>query len=64
MKKSILIIILFISVTIFAQQADDIIGKYHLTNGLDVEIFKDGNRYNGKIIALNDYPEVKDIMNK
>ena len=63
MKKSILIIVLFISATVFAQQADDIIGKYHLPNGLDVEIFKDGNRYNGKIIALNDYPETKDIKN-
>jgi hypothetical protein len=63
MKKRILIIVLLISVTIFAQQADDIIGKYHLPNDLDIEIFKESSKYSGKIIALNNYPETKDIKN-
>ncbi|HDO27179.1 MAG TPA: DUF2147 domain-containing protein [Bacteroidetes bacterium] len=39
----------------FAQQADDIIGKYHLPNKLDVEIFKVDGKYFGKIIALNGF---------
>lgn len=53
---------LFTSI-IFAQQADDIIGKYHLPNGLDIAIFKEGKTYSGKIIALNNYPETKDVKN-
>jgi len=48
-----------------AQQADEIIGKYHLPNELDIEIFKNNNTYSGKIIALNNYKEgqIKDINN-
>jgi len=42
----------------FAQKADDVIGKYHLPNDLDVEIYKAGaNKYNGKIIALNGFED-------
>ena len=64
MKKfKFTLFIVLISTTIFAQQADDIIGEYHLPNGLDVEIYKEGNSYSGKIIALNEYPETKDIKN-
>ena len=63
MIKIISLFILFFTTTIFAQQADDIVGKYHLPNDLDVEIFKDGKTYSGKIIALNNYPEKKDIKN-
>ena len=47
----------FIILAAFSQQADDIIGKYHLPNDLDVEIFKEGEKYFGKIIALNNYEE-------
>ena len=47
--------LLFLNTTAFAQQADDIIGKYHLPNKLDLEIYKVGNKYFGKIIALNGY---------
>ena len=47
----------FIISTAFSQQADDIIGKYHLPNGLDVEIFKEGEKYFGRINALNNYEE-------
>ena len=68
MLKTILIITFFIfSITyISAQQADEIIGKYHLPNDLDIEIFKDGGKYFGKIIALNNFEDgqTKDINNK
>ena len=68
MLKTILIITFFIfSIThISAQQADEIIGKYHLPNDLDIEIFKDGGKYFGKIIALNDFEDgqTKDINNR
>jgi len=49
----------------FAQQNDKIIGKYHLPNNLDVEIFKNNAKYYGKIIALNGFEDgqTKDINN-
>jgi hypothetical protein len=61
----ILIGFLFISTLSNAQKADDIIGKYRLPNGLDVEIFKAGTSYSGKIIVLNNYEdgETKDVKN-
>ena len=55
MRNKFLIIIILISSYAFAQKADDIIGKYHLPNKLDVQIYKVGNKYNGKIIALNGF---------
>jgi len=59
MKYTFLItIILFTSTLIFAQKPDSVVGKYHLPNDLDVEIYKvGGNKYNGKIIALNGFEE-------
>lgn len=66
MKHILTVIILFFSTSvIFAQQADDVIGKYRLPNNLDVEIFKENNKYSGKIIALNGYEngETKDFKN-
>ena len=64
MNKLFLLIGLTFSVAIFSQKPDDIIGKYHLPNDLDIEIFKtENNTYNGKIIALNNYPETKDVKN-
>jgi len=65
MKISSLIVFLFLSAGIFAQQADDIIGVYHLPNDLDVEIYKTGNTYSGKIVALNGYKngQTKDVKN-
>ena len=67
MNKFLLIItlILISSFFSFAQQADDIIGKYHLPNKLDVEIFKNEGKYSGKIIALNGYEDgqTTDIKN-
>jgi len=53
--KLTLFLILFSTTFTFAQQADDVIGKYHLPNKLDVEIFKRNGKYFGKIIALNGY---------
>ena len=65
MKNIIFIIIVFISASVFAQKADDIIGKYHLPNKLDVQIYKVGSKYNGKIIALNGFEngQTTDINN-
>ena len=58
-------IIIFFTYISFAQQADEIIGKYHLPNKLDVHIFKYKDKYYGKIIALNGYEngQTKDIKN-
>ena len=57
MRNKFLIIIILISSYAFAQKANDIIGKYHLPNKLDVQIYKVGNKYNGKIIALNGFED-------
>ena len=56
---------LFITFGLFAQKADDIIGKYHLPNKLDIEIFKYKGKYFGKIIALNGFEngQKRDIKN-
>jgi len=58
-------IIIFLSLQTLAQQSDKIIGKYHLPNDLDIEIFKNDNTYSGKIIALNNFKDgqTKDINN-
>jgi len=66
MKNIISVVILiFLASVAIAQNADDVIGKYRLPNNLDVEIFKDNNKYFGKIIALNGYEdgETKDFKN-
>ena len=58
-------ILLIISSMTLAQSGDAIIGKYHLPNQLDVEIFKSEGKYFGKIIGLdgfNDWQQ-KDIHN-
>lgn len=58
--------VIFMTSYTFAQQADEIIGKYHLPNNLDVEIFKDNGKYFGKIIALNGFEEgqTNDVNNR
>ncbi len=53
--KLITIFMLFILPFTFSQNADEIIGKYHLPNKLDIEIFKHKSKYFGRIIALNNY---------
>ncbi len=67
MIKLSLIIATLVTITsnVLAQQADEIIGKYHLPNELDVEIYKDGNAFSGKIIGLNNFGEgqKEDIKN-
>ena len=65
MKNTFLMLLLFVATITFAQKADDIVGKYHLPNALDVEIYKVGDTYNGKIIALNNYEDgvIRDIKN-
>ena len=61
----IVLILLLTAVTGFAQKPDDLIGKYRLPNNLDVEIYKKGDLYFGKIIALNNYEngQTKDFKN-
>ena len=64
LKLTISLITLLSSIS-FAQQADIIIGKYRLPNKLDIEIFKNNEKYFGKIIALNGFEngQLKDINN-
>ena len=58
MKQLILIVSILLGLNIFAQKPDSVVGKYHLPNDLDVEIYKVGtNKYNGKIIALNSFED-------
>ena len=59
MNKLIMTVsVVILSITLsYAQQADAIIGKYHLPNKLDVEIFEYDKKYFGKIIALNGYED-------
>ena len=57
-KMLILVSLFFIGLNILAQKPDNIIGKYHLPNKLDIEIYKTGDhKYNGKIIALNGFED-------
>jgi len=46
---------------ILAQSGDAIIGKYHLPNQLDVEIFRSDGKYFGKIIGLEGFNEGQKI---
>lgn len=59
------LLILFCVTDINAQKADDIIGKYRLPNKLEVEIFKQNDKYFGKIIKLNNFEngQIRDIKN-
>ncbi len=52
-------IIVLINFSLFAQKADELIGKYHMPNKLDIEIFKIGSKYYGKVIALNGWENGK-----
>ncbi len=64
-KNLMLIATILTSIYAFAQQADEIVGKYKLPNGLNIEIFKDGETFSGKIIALNNFDDgqTKDVNN-
>ena len=55
--KAIIFLTILVTTYSFAQQADEIIGKYRLPNKLDVEIFKSNGKYSGKIIALGNFDE-------
>jgi len=66
MKLKFIVFLLFtVAGSALAQKADDLIGNYRLPNDLELEIFKDGNTYSGKIVALNGYKKgvTKDIKN-
>jgi len=43
------------AMSLLALGADEIIGMYHLPNNLDIEIFKSGSKYFGKIIGLDGF---------
>ena len=64
-QKLIAVIILLNTGFLVAQQADDLLGTYRLSNDLEIEIFKAGDQYNGKIVALNGYKngETRDVNN-
>jgi hypothetical protein len=64
-KQIIIALILLVSGIVNAQNADGVIGKYHLPNKLDVEIFKTGDIFSGKIIALNGFEDgqILDVKN-
>ncbi|MCF8371671.1 MAG: DUF2147 domain-containing protein [Bacteroidales bacterium] len=53
-KLTVSLLLLIVSVSL-AQKGDEIIGKYHLPNNLDVEIFELNEKYFGKIIALHNF---------
>lgn len=57
MRRYLILSLLFIFFAFHAhaQMADDIIGEYHLPNKLDVDIFKQGEKYFGRIIRLNNF---------
>ena len=67
MKNNVLSIISLLALVslAIAQNPDDIIGKYRLPNQLDVEIFKQNNKYYGKIVGVGDldFENQKDIHN-
>ena len=64
-QKLIAIMLLLNAGFLAAQQADDLIGTYRLPNDLEIEIFKTGDQYSGKIVALNGYQngQTKDVKN-
>lgn len=61
LRTKIIVAFILLSFYTFAQNADKVIGKYHLPNKLDVEIFKHKSKYFGRIIALNNYQEGQTI---
>ncbi|MCK5846022.1 MAG: DUF2147 domain-containing protein [Bacteroidales bacterium] len=65
MKLLISILALLINLSVFSQNADDIIGRYHLPNSIDVELYRVGDKYFGKIIKLNNFEngQILDINN-
>jgi len=66
LKIKLLLFTILLTFLGYSQNADKIIGKYHLPNKLDVEIYKvANNKYNGKIIGLNGFEngQTTDINN-
>ena len=63
--KSLILVFFLFSGSLFSQKGDDLAGKYRLPNGLDVQLFKTGDSWSGKIIALNDFKDgqSRDIKN-
>ena len=56
--KSLISIILVVCVsTVFAQTtaSDAIIGTWRIESGLDIDIYKQGSKYLGEIVALNGF---------
>lgn len=55
MKYLVFLALLIQLFTINAQQEDDIIGTYHLPNNLDVEIYRTGDDFSGKIVSVEGF---------
>ncbi len=58
--------LVLISVDMYGQQADDILGIYHLPNSLQVEIYSTGDHFEGKIISVEGFNngDLTDIHNQ
>lgn len=53
-----IVLMLFVSLSVLAQNGDDIIGKWYTTEkDAQVEIFKENGKYYGKIVWLEDPEE-------
>jgi hypothetical protein len=46
------------------QEANKVVGKWHLENGLDIDIYEQNGKYHGKIIALNDFNDGQKLDEK
>ena len=58
LKLSLVLIFTFCGSAVFAQNADAIVGKWYNTEkDAQVEIFKEGGKYSGKIVWLKDPTE-------
>ena len=60
-----MVMLLLMTTCVIAQQGDIIVGKYHLPNQLDIEIFESNGKYVGKIIGLDGFNDgqKKDVHN-
>jgi len=65
-KIFLTVLLLFILTgSLSAQKPDDIIGKYHLPNNLDIKIYKINNKYFGEIIGVEGFKngQIRDKKN-
>lgn len=60
-----MVMLFLVTSYVLGQPGDAILGKYHLPNQLDIEIFKSNGKYAGKIIGLEGFNngQTKDVHN-